>query len=655
MRSDCTAALVSICLANIGNIGMPTSLRAQAPGDTVRLTPMVVTATRLATPVASLANAVTVLDGATLRRAGIVSVVEALRGVPSLAFAQAGSRGAQTSMFLRGGESDYVRVLVDGVPLNQAGGAIDMASLGTENVERIEIVRGPASVLYGSDAMTGVIQIITRHGGGLSRLTAEARGGNRGGSVASVEASAGSGRAALSGGLQREATRGVHDLNNRYENTSASGRLSLTPDARTDIQVTGRFRDGTYHYPTDGSGTPSDSNQLQRSRQTALSVDAGRTLGRSLELRGLLTLAVSRDSTDDRPDSPGDTLGFYASESRRDITRRGADVRVNARLGGMVLTPGVAVELERVRNRSSYQSNFGPGNSPEAVLNRTNRAAYLQASGGRGPLAVQAGLRLDDNQRFGNFTTWRLGASARLAPLTRLRASAGTAFKEPTFDENYSTAFSVGNPDLKPERSTSVEAGIEQVVGGRVSVSATAFTQRFRDLIQYRFSLNPTDTSFFNVASARASGVEVELRGEASRAVSFTFQYTFTHTATADSGYDGTVFAPGKRLLRRPTHLASLALETRPSASAIAGARVFYVGDRDDVDFSLFQRVVLKAYGRLDVWGRVAVLRGAGGTLSLTARAENVTGATYQEVFGFRTPGRRILVGARVDAGLGNR
>ena len=200
-----------------------------------------------------------------------------------------------------------------------------------------------------------------------------------------------------------------------------------------------------------------------------------------------------------------------------------------------------------------------------------------------------------------------------------------------------------------------MEAGIEQVIGGHLTLGATAFSQQFRDLIQYRYSSNVLDTNFVNVASARASGVEVELRGDAARALSFALQYTFTHTTAADSGYDGTVFAQGRRLLRRPTHMASLALEARPGSSSLAGARLLFVGDRDDVDFSLFQRVVLKAYARLDVWGRVAVLHGAGGTLSLTARAENVTGTKYEEIHGFRTPGRRIMLGARVDAGLGNR
>lgn len=623
----------------------PVVAGAQTPTDT--MLPIVVTATRTPVPATTLANGVTVLQGDDLRRAGVTSVVEALRGVPSVAFAQAGSYGAQTSQFLRGGESDYVRVLLDGVPLNQAGGAIDMANLTTENIDRIEVVRGPASVLYGSDAVTGVIQIFSRRAAGATRVVAEAAGGSRGSSIEAVEVSAGGRIAGVSAGVQHEATRGINDLNNRHDNTAASARVSLTPDARTDLQLTAKWRSGAFHYPTDGSGAATDSNQFQRSRQATVSLDAGRRLGARSEIRALLGLAVARDSTDNRPDSPGDT---DSSESRRDMIRQGADLRANLRVSDPVLlTIGAAVEREHVKNRSS----FGAFGSPENDLTRTNAAAYVQALGQGGVLSVQSGLRVDNNQRFGVHVTWRAGASLRLSRATRLRASAGTAFKEPTFDENYSTAFSTGNPDLRPERSVSVEAGLERsLASGRGAASVTAFTQRFRDLIQYTYSPVPTDVNFFNVASAVASGIEAELRGDVSPAVSLSAQYTWLHTSAADSGFDGAVFAKGQRLLRRPTHAGSLSGEWHATMAA-AGARLLYVGSRTDLDFSQFPatRVTLEAYGRLDVWGRVIVARARNGrsSLALSVRVDNVTNATYEEIWGFGAPGRRILVGGRIE------
>src|SRR5262245_1137894 len=136
----------------------------QQPKDTVVLKPVVVTATRVPVTVDRVPAAVTVLRGADLVAQGIRSVADALETVPGGHIVETGSYGGQASLFMRGGESDYVKVLLDGVPLNQAGGSIDLANLTTDNVDRIEIVRGPVSVLYGSDAMTGVVQIFTKRG-----------------------------------------------------------------------------------------------------------------------------------------------------------------------------------------------------------------------------------------------------------------------------------------------------------------------------------------------------------------------------------------------------------------------------------------------------------------------------------------------------------
>jgi len=166
----------------------PATLVAQVAGDTTALPEIVVTATRYPVAADSVASTVTVLRGDDLRAQGIRFVADALRQVPGAHVVQSGPFGSTTSLFLRGGESDYVKVLIDGAPVNQPGGFYDFGSLTTDNVERIEVLRGPASVLYGSDAITGVIQIVTRHGGEGTRLSAAGEGGTFG--SARLEASA---------------------------------------------------------------------------------------------------------------------------------------------------------------------------------------------------------------------------------------------------------------------------------------------------------------------------------------------------------------------------------------------------------------------------------------------------------------------------------
>ena len=191
-------------LASLATSG---DLAAQEP-DTVMLNPVVVTATRLPRSAAGVPAAVAVLRGAELRAQGIHTVLEALRDVPGAAVVQTGSFGGQTSLFLRGGQSNYVKVLVDGVPVNQPGGSFDFANLTIDNVERIEVVRGPASVLYGSDAVTGVVQIFTRRGTGASRAEGSVQGGTYGTLAWDAETSGGSQVASYSVSISRFASDG---------------------------------------------------------------------------------------------------------------------------------------------------------------------------------------------------------------------------------------------------------------------------------------------------------------------------------------------------------------------------------------------------------------------------------------------------------------
>jgi vitamin B12 transporter len=467
------------------------------------------------------------------------TLADALRAVPSAAVAQAGAPGAVTSLFLRGGESDHVRVLVDGVPVNHPGGAVDLAALPLEHIERIEVVRGPASVLYGSDAVAGVVQVLTRRGGGAPRVGTEVAVGERGGAEVRGTAAGAWRHVSWSVGAGLQRTDGPYPLNSDWRSRLAAAQLAWTPDAGTEVRLAARLSDGRFHYPTDGAGAVVDSNQEQRGRLALVSLEAGRRLAARLTLRALVGLRASRDSTDDAPDGPGDTTGVYASWSAARVLRRSADVRADIGVGGSgVATLGAAVEHAHERSANGYRSAFGDGGGATDV-GRVNRAAYAQAVlAPAGPVALQAGLRLDDNEAFGTFPTWRLGIAVRVAPRTRLRAAAGTAFKEPTFVENYAAGWAVGNPALRPERSRSLEAGVEQeLAAGRAQLRLTAFAQRFRDLIQYTFlTAQAGDPNFYNVAAAESRGLEGEVQWMPSAAVRLRAQVTWLHTGDACCG-----------------------------------------------------------------------------------------------------------------------
>jgi vitamin B12 transporter len=630
-------------------------LAAQQPRDTVRLDPIVVTAARLPTPLASTASAVTVITGDELRSRGVGTVAEALRGVPGMDVVETGPFGGTTSLFLRGGESDYVRVLVDGVPLNTPGGSIDLATLTTADVARIEIVRGPASVLYGSDAVTGVVQVFTRSGRGALEWQAAAQGGSFGSRSWDARVASGGDRAGFSLGWSRFADDGIYAFNNGYRNDVVGGSLTLLPDARTSARVSARFTDDVYHYPTDGSGNVVYRNQYQTGRQVVASLDAGRFVTPRVEARLLLAGTEGTGRVDQEPNTPGDTLGFYAFRSFDRLSRRSADARVNLHAAqGAVVTAGAVLETEAERGNSLSLSQFGPS-AGGMTVSRWNRATYVQVlTDPDRRLALTAGLRAERNQAFGRFLTYRAGLAYRLRA-TKLRATLGTAFKEPSFFENYATGYVTGNPDLKPERATSWDAGVErELLGGRLVVAATWFAQRFRNLIQFTFAPpTPTSPNYYNVAAADASGLELEARVAPARALSLVAQYTYTRTAAADSGFDGASFAEGRRLLRRPTHAGCVAATGRLGARGSASLSAYWVGDREDEDFAgaAPARVTLPAYLRVDLAGDVAVVRGTASRawLVLTLKLENLFDSRYQQVLHFPSRRRAAYFGVRLE------
>jgi vitamin B12 transporter len=649
----------AVALAALTALLVTAPLAAQQPGDTIVLDEIVVTATRLPLPRAAVASAVTVLTGDALRAAGLTNLLDALRAVPGATLVQGGSYGTPASFFLRGGESDYVRVLVDGVPVNEPGGAYDFAHLTLDNVERVEIVRGPASVLYGSDAVTGVVQVFTRSGAGAARWRVSGDAGSYG--TARVAAAAAGGGAPLGFSLaaSRFESAGTSAFNSGYRRHELSALLRAAAGAATDARLTFRFDEHRTRFPTDGAGRAVDHNQFTTGRQATVGLDLRHAVSSGLELRALLGAHTGFAGYDNRPDGPADTLGYFADVSGSRVARRSADLRAVAHLApGTSLSAGGTIERQTVTSHDSASSQWGPS---LADLDRGRRNAALYAQlvadpGGR--VAVNLGARLDRNQHFGSFATWRAGLSWRPVPRGRVRAAVGTALKEPTFFETFGSPWVTGNEALRPERSRSWEVGAEFELGRPVSVSATVFAQRFTDLIQYTFAPPaPGQPNYFNIAAARSSGLETELSIALAPGLTARGHYTYLSTAVTDAGFataPGGAFAQGRALLRRPAHAAGVALGWSRAGTALH-ASVDVVGRRDDMDFSAPSpvRVRQPAYARVDVSGIVPALgRGGPAGVAATVRVENLFGARYQEVRGFPARGRTVLVGLRAEGGF---
>ncbi|MEO8089885.1 MAG: TonB-dependent receptor [Gemmatimonadales bacterium] len=637
-----------------------TAARGQEAQDTTRLAEIVVTPTRLPTPPDAVVSSVTVITGDDLRARGVRFVQDALREVPGAAVVQGGSFGAVSSIFLRGGESDYVKVLVDGVPVNQSGGAFNWANLTTNNVDRIEVLRGPGSVLYGSDAVSGVVQIFTRRGeegfsveGGAEAGTFGTRNGHAG-------VLGGTSRLNYSADASRFATDGTYRFNNDYGNTALSGSVRALPDASTDASLTARYTDSRFHFPTDFAGVPSDSNQASAEEMLTIAADLGRRLGSGFDVR--LTAGGNRTigQFDDRSDNMADTLGFGFASRRDSRAQRG---NVDARINGIVspdltVTGGLQVERETERQSGETTSNFGGiATTPDTPFDRGRTTLGYYAQGvldlARG-LALNLNARVDDNSAFGTFFTYRAGAGYRFATGTRVRASLGRSFKAPTFCEQFCDApFVVGDSTLRPERSISWEAGVEQgLVDGRVSIWATYFDQRFRDMIVYDGSGVPGEPTYFNGAAAKSRGIEAGLTTSVGSGTKLSVSYTYLMAeATDDGGLPSPTFAAGQRLIRRPRHSAELSARSRVFDRVTLGGSLIYAGAREDVDFNLFpaERVELPGYATVNLATEVEVIQSRPGRpgLSGVLRAENVFNQAYDQVVGFAGRRRGVFGGAR--------
>jgi vitamin B12 transporter len=632
--------------------------------DTVRLAPVVVTATRLPTPLAQAPGSITVITGEELRQRGIRMVADAMRLVPGTTVVQSAGPGGLTSVFIRGGESDYVQVLVDGVQANDPGGAFNWAHLRADDIDRIEIVRGPASVLYGSDAVTGVVQIFTR-AGGAPRVEASAatHRGSRfesdaafathafDASVAgatSLDAVAG-GRLNYGFNAGRLSSTGLYAFNSDYTNIGVSGRLQLAAQ-RGDAAVSVRHNDNRFHYPTTGSGRVVDPNQFATGRTWSVGADGGYHFSSAVELRLNATSYTFDSRTEDPADHEDDGSFWHTGEQ----ARRKLDARLNWSAGSFVLTGGVERQWQHGMTALESVSQWGVY-TDETDDERTNTGVYAQLHGAPLPaVAVTLGARLDENSAFGAFRTGRAAASWAPIDGARLHVAAGTAFKEPTFFENYAVGFTRGNPDLEPEQSVSREAGAQYaLLQGRLTFGATWFDQRFSNLIQYTATPAAGAPNYSNVGDATARGLEVELTGTPAPHLSLQAQYTLTRTRVTDAGYGSDMaFRQDKRLLRRPEHQASAGAAFRVADAVRARADLRYVGERDDLDFTDPAEwngipTALAAYTTVDSGVEIDLLRRRPAGLTASLRVRNLFDADYVEIYNFPRPGRVFELGVR--------
>lgn len=578
---------------------------------------LVVSAERWPVPEGEVGSSVTLIAREEIEARHETTVLELLRTVPGVAVVQSGGPGRGASIFLRGANSQHTLVLLDGLRVNSVqNGGFDFADLTTDNVERIEILRGPQSTLYGSEALGGVISITTRRGEGEAEWSVDGRAGEletrwlavgargRRGSFDWSATASGFETAGISTASERLGNREVDP----YQNRTASGRLGWGyGDGRADLTL--RLTDGETGLDgfAFGVGPVDDPNfvQFRDFGQIALSLDHQFTP----RWRGKATLGTVRDETEgEDPDTPFNNFRF---EDRLDQLILQSDLELNA---AGDLTAGY--ELERRHAES-------PGSFDESATLSSLFLNHRWSWNDR--LHLSAGARYDDYQDVGSDATWRVtGSYLTGGERVRLHGSYGTGFRAPSFVELFFPG--AGNLELDPETSQGGDFGVESFFASRrVRVDVTWFRNRFDDLIVFDF----TTFTFANVAEADSEGLETVVEVRPWR--DFELAAFWTSTDTENRG-------TGEPLARRPRDRGTLqALYTPPNGWTVA-ASLLRVADRVEFDGR-----PMDDYERLDVsleapgWGAWAPY----------LRIDNVLDEEYEEAPGFTTPGRVAVVGAR--------
>ncbi len=646
---------------------------------------VVVSATRTEVPIDELGVSASLVTAKEMEARRATDVLEVLRDLAGIHVVQSGARGSLTELYLRGGESNFTMVMIDGMQVNEAGGGFDFSSLTTDNIERIEIIRGPQSALYGSDAIGGVINIITRKGQGPPTLrfsTAHGTHSENGRYLGEQKLSLAGGNEWLGYSLAygRIDDHGILGINNEYWNNLFSGRVDVYPHEKVDMTLTARMSDNRLGIPTENGGDRPDRvfpgldpDQFQQRRD----VVAG--LRSRVELlpwwEHCVSFGVHRlDQSFEDPPNPTSSAFDAApgSKTKSLETRTTFDYHMNIRYPreGSVrstLTVGYEYERESLDLSSLSTIRFGPLpwgawiSASEQDAQRTNAAYYLQEQLSLfDRLHLAAGFRVEDNSSFGTDVNPRGSLAYEIKETgTKLRGAIGTGIKEPTFLENFGGFGTVGNPGLAPEESFSWEVGVDQRIWGRkAQVGLTYFQNRYDNLIAYVYVPPPGISTFQNIQAAKAWGVEFDLRVRPGYGLTLGGTYTFLDTEVTDDGGLGNLFfAKGEKLLRRPNHSGSLYVDWswRDLKVRLNGS---YVGKRDDTFFTAApgpwgfytytnQRLVNDGYFLLNLAASYAfrLERGLLKEIKVFAKGRNILDERYEETMGYSSPRISALAG----------
>ena len=612
------------------------ALEMQSNPIAKRLDTMVITATRTEKELRNTGSSITVIDAQEIADRQLFTAADLLRDVPGVDVVQTGGIGTTTSVSIRGAASGQTLVLIDGIEMNDPSSptnAFDFADLMTDDIERIEILRGPQSTLYGSNAIGGVINIITKKGKGSPKFTLSAEGGSYdtykvigsvNGGTDLVNYNFSGSRLETHGFSTADEELAGNSEDDGYRNTTINAGLGITPLDNLDFQWNVRYSNAKKDL--DNCGGPFCDNLFRDAENDQLNTG----LKGNVELFDgfwdqslALTYTYSdRTSHDNSPDS---FIPFSEFEGNKFKVLWQNNFKLHET---NTLTLGIEDEVEwMITDTISRKSQNTAGYFLQDQINLWDRSF------------TTAGVRYDDNNRFGDKVTWRVTQLVAIDETgTRLKASYGTGFKTPSLFQLFAPSDPffgpVGNDDLQPETSRGWDIGFEQTLWGeQILLGSSYFNNRFDDLIDFT-----SGNGYQNIDSASSKGVESYI--EISPLEGLTLRGNYTYTKSHDD-------STGLSRIRLPENKGSININYNFLQHANVNLNIVVVGERDDLNFSSFpfNRVTLPSYSVVNLAGSYDVTQ----YLKTFLRIDNLFDKEYQEVLGFGTSGISAFGGIKLN------
>ena len=600
-----------------------------ADGDeTAEAEPVVVSATRTDIPLDQSPSSVSEISSGDLDRKQIERVGDALREVPGLSVVQTGTPGQLTSVFTRGLNSAHTQVLIDGIPINQGlAGQFDFANLTTDNIDRIEVVRGPQSTVYGPRAMAGVIQIFTKQGDGPPGITLSSEGGSYDTFRETLEGDGKINNFDYSIGVSRIDTDNARP-NNQYRNSAGIADIGWSPDEKVRISTLFIYSNSDTGNPNKISAPKPLDNLLTEKWLVAPQIDF--QASDWWEHKIIWSYDHERQLNDPNDD------GFVGA-TRALFKRFTIDYQNDLKpVSWLTLTSGFFFsEVDAGQERPFVSQLFGF--QPTFISDFTQETAgFLEATAKIDNFIFVAGGRYDHFNQFGDVWTYRFAGSYKIDRTdTTLHSSVATGFSPPSSQDKIFG----NNFGLQPEKDFGWDAGIEQRLWGkRITIGATYFHNDLSNLIGFN-GLFQT----FNLGSAMTQGVETELRVTPLTDLVFTASYTYLDTEKTSSADIG---APeGSRLPRRPRNEIYVSGSYFWWKKLRTTIEAKWVNAREDLNPNFFgPNIDLEDYNFVNFAAEYEI----NSHMSIFGRVDNLTNEHYSEVLGFPTLGRAVYGGLKV-------